>query len=309
MSTIAKQIDSGWMKFVEVKTKTTTSMVFIFSIALALHIGIKIRPLETALYIVGTLLVDLATTAVNNYMGYKKEGEVLSVDEKIGRWIIFGLFFAAAISGILLILLTKNILLLFVGGFAFLVGALYTTGPLPISATPLGEVLSGGVQGYINMLVFILINAPAGRFMALSLSGDFIRLDIEWSWLIVFLLLGWIPTVLIANVMLANNTCDIEKDRASNRYTLPQYLGLKRSLLLFEFSYYSIYLVIIALVTIKVFSPIQLLVLLTLIPVYKNIKRFKREQIKAKTFVMALSNLAWIMLSVTLSLLLSFIIN
>ncbi len=297
--------DQGWMKFVEVKTKTTTSMVFILCLSFSWHMGWKISWLETLIYIAATLIVDLGTTSVNNYMGYKKEGEKLTVKPKTGRIIIFSLFTVAVLLGILLVSLTQNVLILFVGAISFLVGALYTTGPLPIAATPLGEILSGGVQGYLNMLVYALINVPAGRFMLTGLEGDFISLHLEWPWLVAFALFGWIPTLLIANVMLANNTCDLTKDEAIGRYTLPHYIGRQKSLTLYQWLYYSAYIAVAALVVLRVFSWWQLLMLPTIVPVHQNIMTFKEKQEKAETFILSLKNLALIMLSLTLTLCLS----
>lgn len=297
--------NEGWMKFVEVKTKTTTSMVFILCLSFSWHMGWDILWLETILYILATLIIDLATTSVNNYMGYKKEGEALTVAARTGRIIIFALFATAVLLGIWLVVLTQNVLLLMVGGLCFLVGALYTTGPLPIAATPLGEFFSGGVQGYLNMLVYALINVPVGRFMILSLENSFISLDLEWPWMLAFIIFGWIPTVLIANVMLANNTCDLTKDEQIGRYTLPHYLGRQKSLTLYELLYYSAYVAVVMLVILNVFSVFQLLVLLTIVPVSRNIKRFKIKQEKAVTFALSLANLAMIMLTLTLSLCLS----
>lgn len=297
--------NEGWMKFVEVKTKTTTSMVFILCLSFSWHMGWSVSWLETLIYIAATLIVDLGTTSVNNYMGYKKEGEALTVLPRTGRRIIFALFLIAIALGILLVILTQNVLILFVGGISFLVGALYTTGPLPIAATPLGELLSGGVQGYLNMLVYALINVPAGRFMLLTLEQDFVSLQIEWPWLIAFILFGWIPTVLIANVMLANNTCDLSKDAQIGRYTLPHYLGRQKSLTLYQWLYYSAYVAVVALVVLDVFSVWQLLLLLTIVPVQRNIMKFKQKQEKAETFVLSLANLAMIMLTLTLTLCLS----
>lgn len=295
----ASLLDQGWMKFLEVKTKVTTWMVFLLCVSFSWMMKWQVHWLPTVLYVVSMLAVDLATTGINNYMGYKKEGETLSVKPKTGRFLIGFLFGLAIVLGLLLVIVTKNILILFVGGICFLVGAMYTAGPLPIAATPLGELLSGGVQGYLNMLIYLLINVPAGHFVYLTFEGAFIRLHMEWYWILAFLLFAWIPTPLIANVMLANNTCDLEKDEAIGRYTLPHYLGKQNSLTLHQWLYYSAYIAVIALVLMQVFTPWQLLMLVTVLPVHKNIMRFKARQVKAETFGLSLANLMLIMLSLT----------
>lgn len=304
-----RDVNEGWMKFVEVQTKTTCTMVFLLCIAFFFHLELSIAWPETVIFMLATVLVDLATTATNNYMGYKKEGEVLTVEPKTGRFIIFGLFALATVLGIVLVIMTQNVLILIAGALSFLVGATYTAGPLPIAATPLGELMSGVIQGYVNAFILALINLPAARFIFLSLEDQFISLQIEWPWFIAFILFGWIPTALIANVMLANNTCDLTKDEAIGRYTLPHYIGRKVALRLYGLLYLSIYLAIVALVLIGAFSPWQLLTLLTAFAVFKNVREFWQKQVKAETFVLSLKNLAMIMLSLTATLFISAIIN
>lgn len=303
------QVNDGWMKFVEVKTKTTCTMVFLLCIAFFLHLGIAIQWPATLVFMLATVLVDLATTATNNYMGYKNEGEELTVKPRTGRIIIFSLFTLATILGVALVVMTGDILILLAGAISFLVGATYTTGPIPIAATPLGELMSGLIQGYVNALVFALINVANGRFLFLEFQDNFITLHIEWPWVLAFILFGWIPTALIANVMLANNLCDLTKDEAIGRYTLPHYLGRKNGLRLYAILYVTIYAAIVGLVVMQAFSPLQLLSLLTAIPVIKNTKSFYAKQVKAETFTLTLMNLALIMLSLTVTLFLSAIIN
>lgn len=302
---LSKQLasfDSGWMKFVEVKTKTTTTMVFLLCLSLSWFLGWPIRWAETLCFFAAVLIVDLATTSVNNYMGYRKEGEQLSVQPRTGRIIIFSLFITSILLGILLVFMTQNLLILLFGIFSFMVGATYTTGPLPISGTPLGELLSGFIQGYVNMLIYALINVPAGRFMQLSYESNQILFTAELTALMAFLLIGWIPTALIANVMLSNNICDLQKDEGIGRYTLPHYLGYQKSLTLYQGLYYSIYLVIIALAAMRVFSIWHLLMLLTFPFVQRNIRLFKGKQDKATTFPLTLANLLVIILTLTLLL-------
>ena len=302
------RVNDGWMKFVEVKTKTTCTMVFLLCIAFFYHLELAIAWPETIIFMLATLLVDLATTATNNYMGYKKEGEALTLKPRTGRIIIVSLFALASVLGIVLLVMTQNVLILIAGGICFLVGATYTTGPIPIAATPLGELLSGVIQGYMNAFIFALINVPVGRLIFLAVDDSFITLHLEWPWLLAFLFFGWIPTALIAGVMLANNTCDLTKDEEIGRYTLPHYIGRKGALKLYTALYVSIYVAIVVLVLMQAFSPWQLAVLLTAIPVFRNIKQFWQKQVKSENFTLTLKNLALIMLSLTVTFFISAII-
>jgi 1,4-dihydroxy-2-naphthoate octaprenyltransferase len=89
--------------------------------------------------------------------------------------------------------------------------------------------------------------------------------------------------------MLANNICDVEHDVRVNRYTLAFYLKDK-ALYLFSALYYTAYLSVIALVVLGYLSPLSLLLLITLIPVQKNINVFYKKQDKAETFVVSVKN-------------------
>jgi len=91
--------------------------------------------------------------------------------------------------------------LLIFGGIGAAVVFFYSYGLLPLCYTPIGEALSGLVMGGI---------IPIACFYAMT--G-------ELSWTVV---LYSIPVIItISLIMLANNGCDIEKDAASGRLTLP----------------------------------------------------------------------------------------
>jgi 1,4-dihydroxy-2-naphthoate octaprenyltransferase len=109
------------------------------------------------------------------------------------------------------------------------------------------------------------------------------------------LLLSVTPVCTTANIMLANNICDVERDVLVKRFTLPYYLGRKASLSLFAAIYYATYLAVIAMVILKILSPVCLVTLLTLIPVQRNINTFFREQEKSRTFITSIKNFIIIM--------------
>jgi 1,4-dihydroxy-2-naphthoate octaprenyltransferase len=94
--------------------------------------------------------------------------------------------------------------------------------------------------------------------------------------------------------MLANNICDLEKDIAVKRHTLPYYIG-KKALYLFAGLYYLTYVEVIIMVASRILHPICLLSLVTIIPVQKNINVFFKKQEKAVTFVTSIKNFIIIM--------------
>jgi 1,4-dihydroxy-2-naphthoate octaprenyltransferase len=71
-----------------------------------------------------------------------------------------------------------------------------------------------------------------------------------------FALLAVLPFCLTANIMLANNICDVGHDARVNRYTLPIYLR-KYALHLFAFLYYAAYVSVIAMVIFRYLSPLS----------------------------------------------------
>jgi 1,4-dihydroxy-2-naphthoate octaprenyltransferase len=112
--------------------------------------------------------------------------------------------------------------------------------------------------------------------------------------ILTLLLFSIIPFAVTANIMLANNICDLEKDIAVKRHTLPYYIG-KNSLRLFAGLYYLTYIAVLAMVILDILHPICLLSFLSIILVQKNIKEFYKKQEKATTFLCAIKNFVIIM--------------
>jgi 1,4-dihydroxy-2-naphthoate octaprenyltransferase len=111
----------------------------------------------------------------------------------------------------------------------------------------------------------------------------------------------------IANIMLANNICDIDDDIENKRYTLPIYIGREKSLGLFKFLYYISYLSIIISVIIGILPYYSLAALISFFAVRKNISLFYLKQSKKDTFVLSVKNFALINYSLAASLLIAFI--
>jgi 1,4-dihydroxy-2-naphthoate octaprenyltransferase len=187
-----------------------------------------------------------------------------------------------------------DIVILLIGGICFLCGVFYTYGPVPISRQPLGEVLSGIFYGLLIPFIILYINTPFGTFLELNVNFQTMSLQLQIGPLLSLLLFSLIPFSTTANIMLANNICDLEKDIAVKRHTLPYYIG-KKALYLFAGLYYLTYFATIAMVVFKILSPICLLSLVTIVIVQKNINAFFKKQDKATTFVLAIKNFIIIM--------------
>jgi len=181
-------------------------------------------------------------------------------------------------------------LIFFIGGLSFCVGILYSFGPIPISRMPLGELFSGLFMGFVILFLSTYIHVPGSELVKLTFDQGIAHLDIQI--LEVLLLFGVsIPAVLaIANIMLANNICDMDEDVENRRYTLPVYIGRKNALRLFRWIYYAAYVDVFVLMYRCVHPILLLLLLITLIPVNRHMNQFEKLQTKKDTFVLAVKN-------------------
>lgn len=287
-----------FLRYIEIKTKITSLFAFFYSLAFLFYRGHSINWGLTLLFFVSMFLVDLTTTALNNYNDTKKNGLPLQFKRPVALVILLALLALSVATGLYLAYLT-DIVVLIIGAICVGCGLLYSAGPVPISNQPLGEVLSGIFYGLFIPFIIFYINLPAGTFLQIEGTGSSLALSLQIVPFLVLALLSIPPTATTANIMLANNTCDVERDVLVNRHTLPYYLG-KKSLWLFAGLYYLIYASIIAAVAFKILPPLYLLALLTIIPVQKNINVFFKKQDKAETFIVAIKNYIIIMASTTL---------
>ncbi len=292
-----------FLSYVEIKTKITSTFAFMLTIAYLLYRDQPIDWLRTLVFLFSMFLFDLTTTAINNYIDTKTNDQVLQFERRTAFAIICVLFALSTVLGLTLAYLTDAVVLL-LGGLCFLTGVFYTYGPVPISRMPLGEVMSGLFYGLFIPFLLLYINMPEGTYLTLGLGWESINLELKVMPMISVLLLAVTPMCTTANIMLANNTCDVEKDVAVRRYTLPYYLG-KKALRLFAFLYYACYASIVAMVVLRILSPFCLVSLLSFIPVQRNINIFMERQDKATTFMTSIKNYIIIMGPLTVTVFIS----
>lgn len=299
----------GFLKYVEIQTKAASVIPFILGTLFAVYRFNSFKFLSFIIMFISLLTFDMTTTAINNYIDFKKankkHGYGYEVHNALGKGgikestaiaIIIILLSIAVFFGILLTLKT-NIVVLIIGMVSFFIGIFYTFGPVPISRTPLGEAFSGFFMGFIILFLAIYIQVYDKNILYLVYSNNILSLNLNIIE-ILLILLASIPTIGgIANIMLANNICDVEDDIENNRFTLPYYIGRKNALRLFAFLYYVGYIAIILGVIFKALPMASLLVMVTLIPVHRNIKAFSKNPLKSETFVFAVKNLIMINVS------------
>lgn len=311
----------SFLKLVEIQTKVASMIPFILGTVYSLYRFGKFNPLNFTLMFISLLTVDMATTAVNNYMdykkavrtegyGYEKHNAIVrdNLKESHVKAVIFALLTLAVTFGVLLFLNT-NIVVLILGAISFAVGILYSFGPVPISRTPFGEVFSGFFMGFIITFISTYIHVYDQNIITVAYSTGFINISVNLLELLYIFMLS-IPAISgIANIMLANNICDIDDDIENKRYTLPIYIGKERALKVFNIIYYVAFTSILLLVILKVESIVCILVLLTFIPVKKNINLFNKLQSKQDTFVVGVKNFVLINVALIITLALGLVLK
>lgn len=251
----------------------------------------------TGLFFTSMFVFDLTTTAINNYIDTKTNHQVLQFSRKNAFYIIVAMLSISTLTGLYLAYLT-DIVVLLIGGLCFLCGVFYTYGPLPISRMPLGEVLSGIFYGLLIPFLLLYMNMPEDWILRLELSTQSVQIELQLLPILTVLLLSVAPTCATANIMLANNIADVEKDILVKRHTLPYYLGDK-ALVLFAWTYYITYPAVIFMVAMQILSPICLLYLVTLPAVRRNTRTFVNRPDKGTTFIMSIKNYLIIMIALT----------
>jgi len=296
-----------FLDYVEIRTKITSLFAFLMTLAFLLYQKQNIHWGNTLLFFTAMFLFDLTTTAINNYIDTKNNHQTLQFKRRTALVIIYVLFGISSIIGLYLAYRT-DIVILLAGGICFLCGVFYTYGPVPISRMPLGEVLSGIFYGLLIPFILLYMNSPAGTYLSLNVNLSTISLDLQVKGLFTLILLAVTPFAATANIMLANNICDLEKDIAVKRHTLPYYIGDK-VLYLFAGLYYLTYGATLVMVLAGILHPICLLSLATIFIVQKNIHAFVQKQEKAVTFVLSIKNYIIIMGVNTLMIFISAIIK
>jgi 1,4-dihydroxy-2-naphthoate octaprenyltransferase len=145
-------------------------------------------------------------------------------------------------------------------------------------------------MGFGIFFIAVLINDSDGSLIRLAFEGPEFFLTGNLQAIFSVFLVS-LPTVfLISNIMLANNTCDLEEDIVNHRFTLPFYIGKERAVLLFNLLMYLSYVIIALSVVLGYLHPLMLAVFITFPLIKKNLNAYNQKQIKTETFVVAIKN-------------------
>lgn len=292
-----------FLQVVEIQTKLASLFPFAVGVLFSFAYFQQFQLGYTLLFFIGMITFDMATTAINNYMDFKKaKSDVYKYDEniigssgvapKLVRNMIFAMIIFAAVIGIFLTVKT-GWLFLVMGGVCCFIGIFYTFGPIPLSRMPLGEVFSGFTMGlgifvmtiYLNVLedrpFYLLVDFDKGSF---ALTGNL--------WTVLAIIWASLPMVFtIANIMLANNLRDLDTDIENHRYTLVYYIGRKQGVVLFQLLMLACYAVVLIGLPFGVYRWPILLVFLSFPVVWKNLQLFKTESPHPKSFGYSIKNL------------------
>lgn len=282
-----------FLNYVEIQTKITSLFTFTLTIGYMLFNDYEIKGIPTFVFFLSMFIFDLCTTAINNYIDSKTNGQDIGFSRKTGLVMIYVMFLVSALLGLYLVSIS-DIIVLFMGMFCFAVGVLYTYGPVPISCQPYGEIISGVLYGYFIPFILIHVSSPHSMIEIGYLNG-YLNLNFNLLELGCFILVFLVPTLLTSSIMLANNTCDIEKDILVKRYTLPYYLGQGVSVKLMYILYVLVFMSIALSSILGVVPLIAILSLLVMPIVWKNVTMFKKDLVKHVSFKFIIKNFILIM--------------
>lgn len=282
-----------FLNYTEIQTKITSLLTFLLTLGFMRFNKLNISVIPITVFFFSMFIFDLCTTAINNYIDSKTNGQDIGFSRRTGLALIIAMFIISALLGLYLVMIS-DIVVLFLGMFCFAVGVLYTYGPIPISRQPYGEIISGILYGYFIPFIMIHVSAP-NTLILVEVQGGLLNMMVDLMGVLQFGIVFLVPTLLTASIMLANNTCDIEKDVQVKRYTLPYYLGQKNAVKLMYTLYVLVFLSISASVVLGLVPLIAILTYALLPMVWKHVAAFKKDLVKHVSFKYIIKNFILIM--------------
>lgn len=294
------------LKLAEIQTKLASQLPLLLGTAYALWRYDEFNLSHFLFMFISLLTFDMATTVTNNYVDYKKaiktsgygyEVHNAMVRDKLSETtalLFLVILLIVAVTFGILLWLNTSIVVLLLGVLSFSIGIIYSFGPVPISRTPFGELFSGGTMGFVIPFLAVYIHVYPSHVFDINFGNGLFDLSISLDFIISMFFLSIAPMLTIANIMLANNLCDMEDDIINRRYTLPIYIGREKALKVYKYLYYIIYIGIAIGCLLQKLPLLCFFVFFTLPIVNKGIIAFYQEQKKATTFAIAIKNLVLI---------------
>lgn len=226
---------------------------------------------DMMLLVLGILLMQSSANMINDIYDHKRgSDDEAKADEKA---IASGEIKVSQVRKIVIIFILIDIMInlyysvtlhwgiFFIGVYGALIMYCYSAGKKPISYTPFGELAAGSTMGICIMSTVIYIQSGVVNFETLLVT---------------------LPTsIYIGSILLTNNIADHQEDQKAGRYTLPLFIGISLSEMLWQLCCYSL-LIATALFVYVGHWPLESLVLVFLLFPYKKISEFKHLKKEAK---------------------------
>lgn len=290
-----------FLEFIRLPTKSASAVPWVMGVLFSWYYFHTVNWLSAVIYLVAQISVAFFVTGFNNVQDYR-----LAVDTHyrdtyniIGREhlspqhayrLMWGTLALACGLGLILVLRT-NLLLLFMGVIAIAISILYTAGPVPFSRFPVGEFLSGWVEGFGVFFLTIYMSVTPATLMGITISWPAFAVVGNLKNILILLLVGLPNVILVANIMLANNIGDVPQDIKNHRYTLPYYLGHTRAMQLYRGLVFASYVPVVISVGLHLLPIYQLVTLVAIPKLIKNVRLFNQTQVREATFYTAPQNL------------------
>lgn len=310
----------SFLKLVEIQTKVASVFPFLIGTLAIVCLYGQLNAANFFIMLGSLLSIDMATTAINNYMDYRKvvnkttygynhHNAIVSHQLSIRsvEVVIISLLIIGTGLGVWLVSRT-DLVVLIVGALAFAVGISYTFGPFPISRTPFGELVSGIAMGFGIPFLAMYVQLDKPDWIVMNLAGSYFNVSLNWYALIRVLWLSMPLVIGTGNIMFANNICDMADDLSDGRFTLVISLGKNTSLKLFRSAYLLAYASLLLGVLLKVLPLTSLIALGSIFTVWRYSGAFVEEPLKSKTFILAVKSFMQISLWLLLAWLIEFFI-
>lgn len=255
---------SIWWRLLRPHTLTASFVPVLLGTVAALPHA-QFRPGRFGAMLLASLLIQASTNMFNEYYDYKRGldhaqsvgigGAIVRDGVAPGRVLALALGCIAVAAALGLYLCIKTSWwLLPVGLLCATVGYLYSGGPVPISATPFGELVAGTFMGLVIIAIaqFIQLGAVTAGAVLIAVPAS----------------------ILIGAILMANNIRDLDDDQAHGRRTLAILLGRSRATYCLIGMFALAYGWIVCLVIAKQAAPWALLALLSLPKAYQASRNF-----------------------------------
>ena len=203
--------------------------------------GFEFSAVIWCLLLATAVLAQSATNTINDWADYRAGTDTVeNSDDPTDAVLVYnnpnpahvlalgiGYMLVALVCGLVCVFWSGSAVPLVIGLVSAVFIFSYSNGKIPISYLPLGEVVSGVVMG-----LFIILG-DVSVFGGHAYGGGLFDLFWQLDWLPVCICS--IPFVIgIGMVMATQNNCDIERDVAVGRKTLPVLLGRSRSVVVYR---------------------------------------------------------------------------